>query len=227
MAGLWPDPRWQSVAGSPARTRGQPHSFLLKGSDAHAEEESETYVLKSVVNCAIPFLTVVLSWTGAECAEQPESSKGLNVAAVSRLTNEPVNVGLPVHARATVIQFSPWVYHFFVRDNGGAVYVSPSQLDWKGLALSPGDVVEIDGVTGKGGYSLDVLATGIQVIERSKPPVAIKIPLNQVGQDRWNCNLVEVEGEIVSVEAGPIGSATAPIIAVTLQSGSETLVASA
>ncbi len=168
----------------------------------------------------IAFLALCLSLTRAESV-----SKDLSIGAVAHLPNKPANAGLTVHARATTLQFDAKAFHFFVRDNDGAVYVGLPLKEWDRQSISPGDVVELDGITTEGAFSLDVMASRVFVIQKGPPPKPIKVPLEQVGDDRWNCELIEVEGEVISVEAGSLMGLHAAMIAVTLESGNQTLVA--
>jgi signal transduction histidine kinase/DNA-binding response OmpR family regulator/uncharacterized protein YdeI (BOF family) len=149
-----------------------------------------------------------------------------SVGAIARMTNDPANEGLPVHMRATVIQYDPDAYHFFVRDSEGAAYISLQDNGWKELKVSPGDLIEIEGSTVRGGYSLDVKAAKIRLIEKSAKPLApVRVSVEAVGQDQWNGAFVEVEGNIVSVEIGSSLGMYSSMVAVTLQDGDHVLVA--
>jgi signal transduction histidine kinase/CheY-like chemotaxis protein len=149
-----------------------------------------------------------------------------DIGTIARMTNVAKNVGLAVDAQAIVLQYDPLGFHLFVRDSGGAAYVNMVRQDWSRLSLSAGDVVELKGATSEGGYSLDLMATSVRLVERGKaPPEAHKIRLEEVGEERWNCDLVEVEGEIVTVEAGTLLGLHSSMVAITLQSGNHVLVA--
>ena len=148
-----------------------------------------------------------------------------SIGAAAHLPNHARNTGLPVHGRATVLQFDPKGFHFFVRDGQGAVYVGMDNALWSRLKVSSGDVVEVVGSTQGGAYSLDVHADQVVVISNGQAPPPAKVALEEVGNDRWNCDLVEVEGEIVSIETGsPMGLHSA-MLAVTFQSRDRRLVA--
>ena len=169
---------------------------------------------------AIAFLALCFAPTRAEC-----SPHDLSIGAVAHLPNKPANAGLIIHARATTLQFDAKGFHFFVRDNEGAVYVGLPREEWGRQLISAGDVVELDGVTAEGAFSLDVMASRVRVIQNGPPPKPVKVSLEQVGDDRWNCELIEVEGEIVSVETGSLMGLHSAMIAVTIESGNQTLVA--
>ena len=164
--------------------------------------------------------TIVLS-TGARADDG-----ALSIGAVSRLPNVASRFGLPVHGRATVLQFDKKGYQFYVRDEQGAVYIALEFSLWNRLNLSPGDQLEVVGTTAAGGFSLDVHADQLVVLGKAtSSPRAISIPLDQVGDDRWNCNLVEVEGEVVSLEDGRVLGEHSAMVAITIRSGDHTLVA--
>ena len=155
---------------------------------------------KLALTLAAALLATILSSTQARA-----DADSLTVGAVSKLPNLSSRSGLPVHGRAIVLQYDPKAYHLYVRDDQGAVYVAMDNPMWRRINLTPGDRIELVGTTIEGGYSLDVHADQLVVLEKSSGrPKAIPVPLEQVGDDRWNCNLVEVEGEVVSIEDGAI-----------------------
>ena len=176
---------------------------------------------KTSLTIATAVLVLALPPQGHAAASRP-----LTVGAVSRLSNEARNAGLPVHGQATVLQYDPKAFHFFIRDEQGAVYVGLNAQMRSRTVLSPGDRIEVVGVTAEGAYLLDIQANQIVLIAKAtSPPIALRMPLEAVGDDRWNCNLVEVEGEIVAIENGLTVSDQAAFAAVTIQAGEHTLMA--
>ena len=150
----------------------------------------------------------------------------LTIGEIAHLPNEAASIGLPVRGQATVLQFDAKAFHFFVRDAAGAVYVNLERPQWDGVKLEAGDRIEVVGRSVGGAYSLDVMADQVVLLEKSKgPPAPAKVSLREIGDDRWNSELVEVEGEIVSVGIGPAMGMHTSMIVITLQSGSQTLVA--
>ena len=186
-------------------------------------EEVFEYMPKSAFTLRIALLGFILSSAGVAFAD---NSVPRTIGSVAHLPNEPRNANIAIHGQATVLQYDPIGFHLFVRDGDGAAYVGMEGAMWKRVVLWRGDIVEVVGTTVEGAYSLDIFANKIGVVGKTaRPPKPVKVRLNEVGDDRWNCDLVEVEGEIVSIEAGPQMGGHATMIAITLQAGNQTLVA--
>ena len=118
------------------------------------------------------------------------------------LTSEQAARNYPVHLRAVVTYYDPYIdpRHptVWVSDSSGGVYVELSSVP--AVPFKAGDLVEITGVTAKGGYAPIVEASEVRVIGKSNlpstpPRVTFAQILTGAEDGRW----VEVEGVVHAV----------------------------
>jgi diguanylate cyclase (GGDEF)-like protein len=90
----------------------------------------------------------------------------------------------------------------FVQDASGGVFVSlPARPI---LAIKPGDLVAITGVTGPGDYAAIVTAAQVLPVGQSRLPARpLKTTLMQLLTGAFDCQWVEVEGRVRSAHLGP------------------------
>jgi len=84
---------------------------------------------------------LILGWMQVPCraAEAPLNT----LQAVTALTNQQANHGLPVAFEATLTYFRPYEHTMFVQDGDAAIYVYATT----NLKLVPGDRILIRGTT--------------------------------------------------------------------------------
>jgi hypothetical protein len=122
-----------------------------------------------------------------------------SVPEVTALSNEPSNVGIPVHLLATVSFYDHLRYSFNVTGGGHYLYVN---LNWeKGeLPVHPGDIVAIDGFTAPGAAVLRVNSKRITIVGHGPSPKPEKVSLAEATQPSRNCAYLESEGQVVLVQ---------------------------
>jgi len=105
----------------------------------------------------------------------------------------------PVHLRrAQVLYYNPTLGNLFVRQSGNGVYV-----DMRGQSPHPlhaEDIVDVEGVTGPGLYAPIVDHARIRVVEAGTLPPAPRYSLDHLLTGTEDCQWVEVEGTVRSVE---------------------------
>ncbi len=118
---------------------------------------------------------------------------------VHSLTYEEALRAYPVHLRkAQVLYYNPTLGNLFVRDHDGGVYV-----DLRGrppLILHSGDLIEVHGVTGPGGYASVIDQAQIRVVGRSPLPPAPRYSLDYLLTGIADSQWVEIEGIVRAVE---------------------------
>ena len=113
---------------------------------------------------------------------QPEAGPSISpaplttVASVLALNPQQALAGRPVHLHGVVGFFDPAWIMLFVQDRTGSIYVD---CDYRpgAVSLEPGQVVDVDGVTGPSAIAREVYAANIRVYPRKEP-----IPLSPVAQ---------------------------------------------
>jgi len=123
---------------------------------------------------------------------------------VHNLPSEDAARDLPVHLRAVVTYYDPYidVRHgaIFVHDASGGVFVSVPARPI--LPIKPGTLVDIIGVTNAGDYAPVVSSNQVRPIGQSSLPAnASKASLTQLLTGGLDCQWVEVEGRVRSTHA--------------------------
>jgi diguanylate cyclase (GGDEF)-like protein len=126
--------------------------------------------------------------------------------AVHSLPPEEAAHEYPVRLHAVVSYYDPYIDPrrgaLFVQDASGGVFVSlPARPI---LAIKPGDLVAITGVTGPGDYAAIVTAAQVLPVGQSRLPARpLKTTLMQLLTGAFDCQWVEVEGRVRSAHLGP------------------------
>jgi signal transduction histidine kinase/CheY-like chemotaxis protein len=94
-----------------------------------------------------------------------------SLADVLKLTNEQAASPHPFQLRAQVTLSEPDAYYLFFQDGPHGIY---SRQPPRKMALKPGDWVEIEGVTARGGYAPVLDPNHIEVVGHSPLPAAVE-----------------------------------------------------
>ncbi len=90
---------------------------------------------------------------------------------VLKLTNAEAAAGHPFHLRAQVTLYSPEVSWLFLQDGLNGIYAGDAN---RPLAVQPGDWVDVDGVTARGGFAPNLELHSLRVIGHAPLPVPIR-----------------------------------------------------
>ncbi len=144
-------------------------------------------------------MPLVYSATAYAAAPAPPLRTLATAEQVHSLTHEEALRAYPVHLReAQVLYYNPTLGNLFVRDHDYGVYIDVRGLP--PLPLHSGDVVEVEGVTGPGGYAPVVDQPQIRVVGRSPLPPAPRYSLDHLLTGIEDSQWVEVEGIVRAVE---------------------------
>ena len=118
---------------------------------------------------------------------------------VHNLTYSEALRNYPVHLqKVQVLYYNPALGNLFVLGSGHGVYV-----DMRGepvASLEPGTILDVDGVTGPGGYAPVVEHPSIHELGWAALPHAPRYSLDHLLTGMEDCQWVEVEGIVRSVE---------------------------
>ena len=151
------------------------------------------------VKWLIPSIALLVLVAGVQ-AETVNSLPTLTTAdQVHRLTYDEALRKYPVHLQEEqVLYYNPRLGNLFLRDSTHGVYV-----DMRGqaaLALKSGDLIEVEGITAPGGYAPIVDHPRVRVVGHAPLPPAPRYSLDHLLTGVEDCQWVEVEGIVRSVE---------------------------
>jgi diguanylate cyclase (GGDEF)-like protein len=158
----------------------------------------------------VPLVALAVACLTAGAQLRPASQGPQPIMATARgvhnLSPEDAAHDLPVHLRAVVTYYDPYIdaRHgaIFVHDASGGVFVSVPARPI--LPVKPGALVEIVGVTAPGDYAAVVHSSQVHPIGQSSLPAnPPKMSLTQLLTGALDCQWVEVEGRVRSAHVGP------------------------
>lgn len=114
-------------------------------------------------------------------------------AQVRSLTTEQAAASLPVHLRGVVTYFDDNLFSRFVQDATAGIYVSLERAT-NIAAMTPGNLVEVDGVSSPGEYAPVVAAFSIRVAGNAEMPKARPVTFEQLASGAEDSQFVQVEG---------------------------------
>ena len=158
----------------------------------------------------VPLVALAVACLTAGAQLRPASQGPQPIMATARgvhnLSPEDAAHDLPVHLRAVVTYYDPYIdaRHgaIFIHDASGGVFVSVPARPI--LPIKPGTLVDITGVTNAGDYAPVVSSTQVRPIGQSSLPAnPPKTSLTQLLTGALDCQWVEVEGRVRSAHVGP------------------------
>ena len=149
-------------------------------------------------------IVLLLAATSAGAhAESPEPSHTVlptltTALEIHSLTYEESLRRYPVRLhRATVLNYNPAVGNLFVSDSSHGVFLDMRKQPT--LPLHVGDIVEVEGVTGPGGFAPDVEEPKVRIVGKGPLPTAKRVSMDRLLTGVEDCQWVEVEGIVRSV----------------------------
>lgn len=142
----------------------------------------------------------------AASADPPAAGTGVqpvltNAAAVRELPPERAELRLPVRLSG-VVTFGFDSYSCFVQDETAGIYVGNGE---RFAALTAGDVVVVEGVSGAGYYAPIVQPTSVRVVGHTNLPPARRVSYEDLMAGSQDSQWVELEGLVRSAQADPAG----------------------
>lgn len=146
-------------------------------------------------------LTAILSFAAFVITARNTLAAGPleTVAAVRELGMEQSKENIPVHLRGVVTFFDESLYSHFIQDETAGIYLR-FPLNVAPPGLTPGQVVEVSGVSSPGEYAPVVLVNHVDVVGRAPLPAAKPVTYEQLASGVEDSQFVEIEGVVRSVE---------------------------
>ena len=154
----------------------------------------------------VPLFALAVACLAAGAQPKPASQSAQSIMVTARgvhnLPPEEAARDLPVHLRAVVTYYDPYidVRHaaIFVHDASGGVFVSVPARPI--LSIKAGTLVDIAGVTNVGDYAPVVSSNQVRPVGQTRLPAnPPKVTLTQMLTGALDCQWVEVEGRVRSV----------------------------
>ena len=138
---------------------------------------------------------------GARLAAQDVSRDPLplltKIKAIRALSQDEGAREYPVRIRAVVTHFDEKrATDLMVHDGESGQFVMPPLRDPVWSTLRPGEVVEIEGRTVRGGFAPNVLPARITKVGRAPLPAARSVPYSVLLSGRHDCDYIEIVGVV-------------------------------
>jgi signal transduction histidine kinase len=122
------------------------------------------------------------------------------------LSPEQADENRPVRLRAAITCYVPASSLFFVQDETAGIYIFPSS--WP-KDIANGEIVEVQGVTGRGRFSPIVQLSSIQPTGQKTRIPPKRISIEELNTGRYDAQMVELEGVVQNLRsAGGVATAT-------------------
>ncbi len=163
-------------------------------------------IRRIIVPLVAPAVACLMAGAHPEPVSQGTLAVMMTARGVHDLSPEDAARDLPVHLRAVVTYYDPYidVRHaaIFVHDASGGVFVSVPARPI--LDIKPGTLVDITGVSNSGDYAPVISSNQVRPIGRSNLPASpFKVTLTQLLTGALDCQWVEVEGRVRSAHLAP------------------------
>jgi PAS domain S-box-containing protein len=119
------------------------------------------------------------------------------IEQIRKLTPEEARKNYPVHLRAVVTFYGGAGWEFFIQDSSGGIYLDDEARNTD-FAVHAGQLVEVEGVTGPGGYAPEVLRPKVRVVGNAPLPKVRRTTLEWLTQGYEDSEWVEIEGVVRS-----------------------------
>jgi signal transduction histidine kinase len=149
---------------------------------------------------AMRFILVCVCAHIQECRAVDELT---TVAAVRGLTVEQAQQPLRVHLRGVITFFDESLYSRFIQDDTAGIYL---QYSTNTPPLTPGQVVDIEGVSSAGEYAPIVVPEQVQVVGTAPLPVPKPVSYEQLASGAEDSQFVEITGVVRSVQLQPVSN---------------------
>jgi signal transduction histidine kinase len=157
----------------------------------------------------VPAALVLVAWAQVLVA-QPTNGVLTNAADILALPAKDALAGIPVLVKGVVTAAAPdWGGRFFVQDATGGVFVDNAG----GQQPSPGDLVEVTGITHPGGYAPCITAPQWKPLGQAPLPEPKPVTVAQLMSGTEDSQRVRISGVVRSA------SATTDLLTVEVVSG--------
>ena len=117
------------------------------------------------------------------------------VAEVRALTAAEAGKHYPVKLKGVVTFYDDGLFLRFIQDDTAGIYLNVTNA----LALKPGQLVEVEGVTDPGEFAPVVKPTTVKVVGTANLPVAKPVTLQELLSGAEDSQMVQISGEVRAV----------------------------
>ena len=147
-------------------------------------------------NLVLFVLCIVLAPSRQAAAQNPPAGELRTAAQVRSLTPQQAGERIPVRLKGVVTFYDEGLYSRFIQDETAGIYLREMT---NMPALSPGQMVEVEGMTSPGEYAPIIVPNSVKVIGEGNLPAAKPVLLEQLVSGQEDSQFVEVVGIVRSV----------------------------
>lgn len=139
------------------------------------------------------------SWTLVRAESHPFSSapgSPSTVAQIKALSPDEADRARPVTLRGVITLSVPALYQTFLQDSTGGIYVRDTEK--LHTPVKAGDLVEVEGITGQGGFAPILIAQRVHVLGKTRLPEPKRLEPGDLGSGTLDARYVEVDGLVRS-----------------------------
>jgi len=118
------------------------------------------------------------------------------VEQIRNLSPDEANLGYPILVQAVVTYINPAENDLFIQDSTAGVYVN---IGTGKLELQPGQLVEVEGVSGTPDFAPQIDNPKIRVLGQGSLPEARRVTYGQMASSQEDSQWVEIEGIVRTV----------------------------
>jgi hypothetical protein len=157
--------------------------------------------MPDTIKTCVWVLCMLAASAGLAAGQNPAAAEMLTAAQVRSLTPHQAAQGLSVHLKGVVTYCDEGLDSRFVQDDTAGIYFFSLRSNMP--ALTPGQTVEIEGVTGPGAYAPVIAPRSIKVIGQGSLPGAKPVTGQQLVSGREDSQFVQLSGIARSVSLDP------------------------
>lgn len=156
------------------------------------------FVLVSAVRAGLASLAVLITLLVVASPLRAVQLPTLtSCASVRSLSAKEANRGYPIHIRAVVTYFDPFMRELFIQDDSGGIWIN-----WTKDLAHPkvGDLLDVHGKSIQTDFAPDIFKPTWTVVGRGKIPVPKRVTYAEMASTREDARWVEIAGIIRRVE---------------------------
>src|SRR5271156_4280765 len=116
----------------------------------------------------------------AVLAQEGQTRTLTTVAEVRNLTVVQAELHQPVKLRGVVTFYDDALFSRFIQDGTAGIYLNPTNVP----ALSPGQLVEVEGFTSPGEYAPIIIPEQVRIVGKAELPVPRLVTFDQLASGK-------------------------------------------
>ena len=157
--------------------------------------------MPDTIKTRVWILCVLAASAGLAAGQNPPATEMLTAAQVRSLTPQQAAQGLPVNLKGVVTYCDEGLDSRFIQDDTAGIYFFNLRSNMP--ALTPGQIVQIQGITSPGAYAPIIAPSSIKVVGQGNLPGAKPVTGQQLVSGQEDSQFVQVSGIVRSVTFDP------------------------